>query len=286
MSEPDETFLVLLSSPSGGTIVDGMATGTIKSANTAGAVLISELRTSGPGGAGDDFVEIYNNSNSPLTVAATDASAGYGLYKMGADCNATPVLIGVIPNGTVIPARGHYLFVGSAYSLANYGGTGAAAGNLTFSADIETDANVGLFSTSNVGNISSVNRLDAAGFGVNTGGACNLLREGSTLPPIAGNATLQHSYFRKMCEWIQNQGCTVPGVPKDTNNNSVDFWLADTAGSAITGRLGAPGPENLASPIRRDNAGINMVLLDGTIPGSGGANRDRNGSDPAGTFGS
>ena len=47
-----------------------MATGTIKSTNTAGAVLISELRTSGPGGAGDDFVEIYNNSNSPLTVAA------------------------------------------------------------------------------------------------------------------------------------------------------------------------------------------------------------------------
>jgi len=58
-----------------------------------------------------------------------DPSHGYGLYKMGADCSATPVLIGVIPNGTVIPARGHYLFVGSAYSLANYGGTGAAVGD-------------------------------------------------------------------------------------------------------------------------------------------------------------
>jgi hypothetical protein len=110
--------------------------------------------------------------------------------------------------------------------------------------------------------------------------------ERQTLPPIAGNATLQHSYFRKMCEWIQHQGCTVPGIPKDTNDNSVDFWLADTAGSALTGRLGAPGPENLASPIRRDNAGINMVLLDGTVPSSGGANRDRNGTDPAGMFGS
>ena len=75
VSEPDETFMVLLSGERGRTIVDGTATGTIKSANTAGAVLISELRTSGPGGAGDDFVEIYNNSNSPLTVAATDASA-------------------------------------------------------------------------------------------------------------------------------------------------------------------------------------------------------------------
>ena len=140
--------------------------------------------------------------------------------------------------------------------------------------------------------ISSVNRLDAVGFGANVGGTCNLLREGSTLPPIAGNATLEHSYFRKMCEWIQGQGCTVPGIPKDTNNNAADFWLADTAGSAITGRLGAPGPENLASPIRRDNAnnpgsgGINVFLLDGTVGPAANPNRTRNGSDAAGTFGS
>ncbi len=291
VAEPDETFKVLLFGEVGGTLIDGDATGTIKSANTAGAVVISELRTSGPGGAGDDFVEIYNNSNSPLTVAASDASAGYGLYKMGADCNATPVLIGVIPNGTVIPARGHYLFVGSAYSLTNYGGTGAAAGNLTLSADIETDANVGLFTTSNIGGISSVNRLDAVGFGVNVGGVCDLLREPANLTPIAGNATLEHSYFRKMCDWQPGVGCTVPGVPKDTNNNLADFWLADTTASAATGRLGAPGPENLASPIRRDNAnnpgsgGIDVFLLDGTVASSANPNRTRNGSAPEGSFG-
>jgi hypothetical protein len=111
------------------------------------------------------------------------------------------------------------------------------------------------------------------------------------LPPIAANATIEHSYFRKMCDWLQGQGCTVQGT-KDTNNNAADFWLADTAGSAITGRLGAPGPENLASPIRRDNAnnpgpgGINVFLLDGTVGSAAGPNRDRNGGDPAGTFGS
>ncbi|MCA1591219.1 MAG: proprotein convertase P-domain-containing protein, partial [Acidobacteria bacterium] len=88
-------------------------------------VIISELRTSGPGGLGDDFVEMYNNTNSPLTVAASDASAGFGLFKMGTDCNTAPVLIATIPNGTVIPARGHFLVVGGQYSLANYGGTGA-----------------------------------------------------------------------------------------------------------------------------------------------------------------
>ena len=99
MSETNETFLVLLSSPVNATITDGIATGTILIADQpASQILISELRTSGPGGAGDDFVEIYNNTDSPHTV--NDPSGGYGLFKMGADCNATPVLIGVIPNGT------------------------------------------------------------------------------------------------------------------------------------------------------------------------------------------
>jgi hypothetical protein len=73
-SEVDETFLLNLSNPTNAIIVDGQAVGTIKQGNAAGTFLISELRTSGPGGAGDDFVELYNNSDSPLTVAASDAS--------------------------------------------------------------------------------------------------------------------------------------------------------------------------------------------------------------------
>src|SRR6185436_16660921 len=88
-AEPDETFLVNLSAPSGGAIAGGTATGTITAANPAGTILISELRTSGPdpdlGGpltsAGNDFVEIYNNSNSPVTVSTTDGSPGWGLFK-------------------------------------------------------------------------------------------------------------------------------------------------------------------------------------------------------------
>ena len=188
--EPDETFVLNLSNPTNIVIVDDQAIGTIKQGNAAGTFLITEFRTSGPAGAGDDFVEVYNNSNLPLTIGASDATAGYGLFKMGADCNAAPVLIGVIPNGTVIPAQGHYLFVGSAYSLGDYGGTGAAAGNLTLSSDIEDDRNVAIFNTSSVANLSSGTRLDAAGFGANTGGTCDLLREGTTLVPMSGS-TLQ-----------------------------------------------------------------------------------------------
>jgi hypothetical protein len=272
--EGDETLLMNISSPSSGNITDAQATGTI-TANTAGTFIISEFRTRGSAGAGDDFVEFYNNTNSPLTVAASDASAGYGVYKMGATCNDTPVLVGTIPNGTVIPARGHYLLVGSAYSLANYGGTGAAAGNQTLTSDIEDDRNVAVFSTANVANISSANRLDATGFTTNSGNVCDLMKEGTGLGPI-GAQNIEYSYFRKECDFAG--GCVAAGNPKDTNDNSVDFMFADTQGTFISGveqHLGAPGPENLASPIRRDNAGILVPLLDSTKASSATPNRDR-----------
>jgi hypothetical protein len=268
-AETDETFLLNLSSPVNTSIADGQATGTITNANTAGTFLISELRTSGPGGLGDDFVELNNNTNSPLTVAASDASAGYGVYKMGTDCNATPVLIATIPNGTVIPARGHYLLVGSQYSLKDYGGTNAAAGNQTLTSDIETDRNVAVFSTANLANISSTNRLDAVGFGTNTGTVCDLLREGTNLPAITGSSgeAKEYSFFRKECDFVNGVGCTTGDKPKDTNDNSVDFLLADTTGfdfdpgAGTQQHLGAPGPENSGSPINRD-ATMAVVLLD------------------------
>jgi methionine-rich copper-binding protein CopC len=278
-AEADETFLLNLSNPTNAAIVDGQATGTIKQGNASGTFLISELRTSGPGGAGDDFVELYNNSDSPLTIAASDASSGYGLFKMGADCNATPILIGTIPNGTVIPARGHYLFVGSAYSLANYGGTGAAAGDQTLTSDIESDRNVAIFNTASLANLSSVTRLDAVGFGVSTGGICDLLREGTTLTPLSGSV-LEYTFHRDSCGKKGNPAifgpCPTGDFPTDTNNNANDFIFADTQATVTPAgqRLGAPGPENLSNP-RLSNNTISVLLLDSNFGGPAPPNRFR-----------
>jgi hypothetical protein len=155
-TEQDESFLVVLSSPTNGTITDDTGVGTITTLNSAGTLLISELRTSGPEGDGDDFVEIYNNSDTPHTVTSSDGSQGYGIFKMGTDCSAAPILIGIIPNATLIPARGHYLLVGSAYSLAIY-----ATGDRTMLVDIEDNRNVSLFSTSDILKLSTTTRLDA-----------------------------------------------------------------------------------------------------------------------------
>jgi hypothetical protein len=274
-NEANETFLVVLSSPVNATIQDGTATGTILIVNNAGAILIGELRTSGPAGAGDDFVEIYNNSDSPHTVTATDGSSGYGLFKMGATCGATPVLVGFIPNGTVIPGRGHYLFAGPSYSLGAYGAADQTV------ADIESDRNVGIFSTSNLAAISSANRLDAVGFGANTGGNCDLLREGSTLTPLVGSV-LEYSYFRDECGKKGNPStfgpCPTGGATKDTNDNAEDLVFVETTGAVTVAgqRLGAPGPQGLGSPRKNDN--VFTLLLDATVGSNGSPNRDRNNS--------
>jgi hypothetical protein len=259
-AEPDETLLLNISAPSSGTIIGAQATGTITAADTPGTLIISEFRTRGPAGANDDFVELYNNTNSSMNIA------GYGVFKMGSGCAATPVLLATIPNdaNAVVPAHGHYLLTGSAYSLADYGGTGAAAGNTPLTADIEDDVNLAVFSTANIVDISSANRLDAVGFGTNTGAVCDLLREGTTLAPV-GALNIDYSYFRKQCDFVYNVGCTSNLYPKETNDNFADFMFADTQMTPISGiptRLGAPGPENRSSPIRRDDSIVSVTLLD------------------------
>jgi Bacterial Ig domain/Calx-beta domain len=262
--EGDETLFLNVNSAPGATISDGQGLGTI-TANVAGATLISELRTSGPAGLGDDFVEIYNNTDTPHTVPV----GGYGLFKMGADCNAVPVLVGTIPAGTVIPQRGHYLFVGSTYSLGAY-----AAGNATLTTDIESDANVGLFATVDPLSISTANRLDAVGFIGSAGGICDVLREGTALP-LASGSTSQYSFVREFTLFSND----VP-TPTDDNDNAGDFTVISTTpstpvGSTAAPRLGAPGPENLAGPNLKKYSQVGVQLIDPMVSSTVAPNRVR-----------
>lgn len=236
-AETAETFLVNLSGANMGVITDSQATGTINPNGTPGTVLISELRTSGPGGADDDFVELLNNTDSNITVQASDASAGWALVKSGSACSDTPVVIAVIPNGTVIPARGNYLLTGTAYSLGAY-----STGNQSLTANIEDDRNVALFTTADLSNIGTDARLDAVGFGANSGNNCDLLREGSNLQPATGSLS-EYSFVRRVDK----------GETLDAGDNLTDFVVVSTTpatpvGSNAAPTLGAPGPESSTSP--------------------------------------
>jgi hypothetical protein len=185
----------------------------------------------------------------------------------------------VIPNGTVMPNKGHYLCVNSVgYSLASYpaGNGTTATGDATYTTNIPDNAGIALFNTSVAASFILANRLDAVG---STSEANTLYKEGTGYPALTP-FSIDYSFYRDTCGKSGSittfGGCPTNGAVKDTNNNAVDFIFVDTNGtSAGAGqRLGAPGPENLSSPIER-NASIAGFLLDAAVGGSSPPNRVR-----------
>ncbi|HEX7296140.1 MAG TPA: hypothetical protein VF251_10335 [Pyrinomonadaceae bacterium] len=253
---------------------------------SAGQLVISEFRVRGPNGANDEFIEIGNVSGADHTVAALSGS-GYGIAASDGTTRCS------IPNGTVIPNKGHYLCVNSVgYSLASYpaGNGTTATGDATYTTDIPDNAGIALFNNNSGGGAYSLaNRIDAVG---STSEANTVYKEGTGYPALTP-FSIDYSFYRDNCGKggsITTFGaCPTGGLLKDTNNNAADFVFVDTNGtSAGAGqRLGAPGPENLSSPIER-NASFAVNLLDVCVAPASPPNRVRDfTSDPANnsTFG-
>jgi len=246
---------------------------------TAGQLVISEFRVRGPNGLNDEFIEISNNSGADHTVDALSGS-GYGIAASDGTTRCS------IPNGTVIPNRGHYLCVNSiGYSLASYpaGNGTTATGDATYTTDIPDNAGIALFNNNSGGGAYVLaNRLDAVG---STSEANTLYKEGTGYPALVP-FSIDYSFYRDNCGKggsITTLGaCPTGGNLKDTNNNAADFVFVDTNGtSAGAGqRLGAPGPENLSSPIQR-NASFAVNPLDVCVASASPPNRVRDfTSDP------
>lgn len=279
-----ENFTVVLSGPTGGaTITDDTGLGTILNDDesaAAGQLIISEFRFSGPGvtvgqEANDEFIELYNNTDADIFVTTTDGSTGWAV------ANSSGVPIFFVPNGTTIPARGHFLGTNTTgYSLKDYGGTDAALGDATWTTDIPDNTAITAFRTNNAANFNATNRLDSVGPNTETN---PLYKEAAGYAPLV-TPNLEHTFFRQIC--VFQAGCPTPGRPRDTEDNAADFIYANTQGTPGD-RLGAPGPENLASPIKRDPA-INLLLLDATVGDATAPNRVRDTNPDAGnasTFG-
>jgi Bacterial pre-peptidase C-terminal domain len=221
-------------------------------------LIISELRVRGPSGANDEFVEVYNNSDTSTTVAS-QVGSGFAVAASDGTVRCT------IPNGTVIPGRGHFLCTNSvAYSLGAY-----ATGDATYTTNIPDNAGVALFNNNVPANFILANRLDAVG---STSEANTLYKEGTGYPALTP-FSIDYAFVRDACG---QQGsitnltpCPLTSGVADTGNNAVDFYFVDTNGtSAGAGqRLGSPGPENLASPIQR-NASFQVFIPDPCVSGS------------------
>ncbi len=250
---------------------------------TAVGLVISKFRVRGPSGSDDEFIEIYNISGADHTVAG--GGAGYAVAASDGVARC------FIPNGTVIPNRGHYLCVNSdAYSLASYpaGNGTTATGDSAYTADIPDNAGIAIFNTTVPADFTLANRFDAVG---STSEANALYKEGAGYPALTP-FSIDYSFYRDNCgksgSITSSGGCSID-TPKDTNSNAADFVFVDTNGtSAGAGqRLGAPGPENLSSPIQR-NASFPAQLLDPCVGGPSPPNRVRDfTSDPGNnsTFG-
>jgi CSLREA domain-containing protein len=214
----------------------------------AGQLIISEFRTNGPGGPTDDFVEIYNTTNADINVLATDGSAGFLVFTTGSrSC--------LIPNGTIIKARGHFLCAGAGYSLV-----AAAQPDAVFNFDVLDNAAIGLFSRSQ--QLTTADALDrVAPAGTTIGG------EGTPLPTFTSAPTTDHAWLRDL----------TTGVPRDTNNNAADFRLVSPGGGVVGGvqsTLGAAGPEGSAS--HKDVTSMfGVFFLDQTVAPTVAPNRVR-----------
>ena len=192
------------------------------------ALLISEFRVRGPNGANDEFVEIYNNSDSAHVVTSSDGSLGYAIAA------SDGVVRCVIPNGTVFPARGHFLCANTiGYSLASYpaGNGTTATPDASFTNNINDNAGVAVFSTSNPANFNLATRFDAVG---STSEANTLYKEGTGYPALIP-FSIDYSFYRSYCP-VSAAGadpvCSPgdSGIPQDTNDNaSTSFSSTRTA---------------------------------------------------------
>ena len=239
----------------GGTIASGWSLNisTALPVTTAGQLIISEFRLSGPNGADDEFIELYNTTGAPLTVQAADGSAGLGVAASDGATRCT------VPNGTRIPANGHYLCANSSAVLP------VEADNV-YAAGIPDNAGIALFNNATGGtSYNLANRLDAVG---STSETNAVYKEGAGYAPLTPG-TLDYSLYRDL---------RPAGIPKDTGDNAADFLFVNT--SAKNGALGAPGAENLSSPIQQ-NDNFPATLMAPCVAASIAPNRIRDlTSDP------
>jgi subtilisin-like proprotein convertase family protein len=206
----------------------------------ATSLVISEFRERGPAGVNDEYVEFYNKSDASITVTTSDASAGWALVS------SDGVTRFVIPSGTVIPARGHYLAANSlGYSTGGY-----ATADVTWATDIPDNSGLALFNSAT--SLVAANRLDAAGFTTSPA----LYREGVGLATFTAFNT-DSTEYRELRT----------GLPADTDDNLADFRYVDTNGTLNGGqqRLGAPGPENLAAPRHTTTGSLTDSRIDPSV---------------------
>ncbi|MCX6058246.1 MAG: lamin tail domain-containing protein [Chloroflexi bacterium] len=150
-------------------------------------ILISEFRTHGQNGAGDEFIEIFNPSGETVDI-------GGWLIRKSSGCGTSPLTLLTVTAGIQLSPGQHFLAAPMGASVNNP--------DLNFTAGIADNGGIALFNNHGIA-------IDKVGLCANTS-----YLEGSPLLPMA-SSSLDRSYER-------NPG-GVFGSYYDTDNNLADF---------------------------------------------------------------
>lgn len=239
---------------------------------TAGAVLISEFRLSGPGGAEDDYIELYCNRDTDCDIIGTSLR-GYDPTQQG-DFSLT------FPDQTIIPAR-HYLLVADSggYTLVDYGFPDF---DVALMQPPSPEPPFSFYDNEGIQLIGADEPIIIDSVGFAGGGNEIQYVEGAGLPRASSRPADQYAYVRK-----RTMGTL--GLPQDTNDNANDFVLVSVTGDLHAGIinppvLGAPGPQGLSSPLSLTNAQLTAALTDPTKSKEEDPNRVRVGTGNSGTL--
>jgi len=229
------TATLTVNSSSGGSTTAALS-GTGRQASVSSPVVISEFRFRGAGGASDEFVEVYNNSDSPFDLS--------GFLLKGSNDAGTVTTRTTVPAGAIVPARGHYLFVNSAASAAL-----VALADRTYGTGFTDDGGAAIAQ----GDGTIVDQV-----GLSAGSAYG---EGAPLASL-DSTNQDHSYERKP------GGANGSGM--DTNDNASDFQLIapsapqDMASLITPALVLSPAPIDFGSIVRGTTAGAKITIANNT----------------------
>ncbi len=179
-------------------------------------VVISEFRTRGLAGGNDEFIELYNLSNSPVNIGGWKISGSSGCGT----ANSTRVTIAA---NLMHPSHSHFLETNST------GYSGIVVGDQTYNSGITDNGGIALLDASNI-------IIDAVGMCTTT-----TYYEGTPLAPMT--ASVDQSYERLPGGALGNG--------QDTNDNTADFFL--NASSSNPQNLASPpqppNPTDTPTPV-------------------------------------
>jgi len=191
----------------------------------SGEVILNQFRLSGPGGAGDQYAELYNDGPA-VSVAGFTLAASSGAS------------VTVPSSAPVLASGGTYLIAGAAYSLS-----AIAIPDLS-TASLGT-AGLQVIAPDGPGTVT-----DAVG----SAGARAGFYSGTALPALSGTPADQYAWVR-----LEKAGTLL-----NSGSNAADFQLVSTTGGVVGGVqscLGSPSPQATGSPAQA-NAIIQSTLLD------------------------